>query len=95
MTEREPGPDQQEMSNDDCVAFLDLIVRLVDAELDEAGRAEVRRHLDSCDPCLEKYDLQRTVKALVARSCSERAPVELRQRVLLRIRTVRSSITDG
>ena len=28
-----------------------------------------RRHLDECAPCLQSYDLQRTVKALVARSC--------------------------
>ena len=38
-------------------------------------------HLDECDPCLERYDLQRTVKSIVARSCSETAPDDLRDRV--------------
>lgn len=79
----------------ECVAFLDRIVSFIDNELDEAGRAEVRRHIETCSPCLERYDLQRTVKAVVARSCSEKAPVELRQRVLLRIRTVQTRIIDG
>jgi hypothetical protein len=35
------------------------------------------------------------VKALVARSCSEHAPAELRQRVLSRIREIRVEIVDG
>ena len=62
-----------------------------------AGRlTAVRLHLDSCNPCLEKYDLQRTVKAVVARSCSEAAPQDLRDRVLLRIRQVQVEIrTEG
>ena len=52
-------------------------------------------HLDECGPCLEKYDLQRTVKAVVARSCSESAPDELRQRVMVQIREVQIRITEG
>jgi mycothiol system anti-sigma-R factor len=79
---------------DDCAEFLDQIVYLLDNELDAGDCAAVRMHLDSCNPCLEKYDLQRTVKALVARSCSEAAPVELRERVLFRIREVQIRITE-
>ena len=52
-------------------------------------------HLEACSPCLEKYDLQRTVKAIVARSCSESAPQELRERVLFRIREVQVRITES
>jgi mycothiol system anti-sigma-R factor len=78
---------------DDCSEFLDQIVYLLDNELDAADCAAVRVHLDSCNPCLEKYDLQRTVKALVARSCSEAAPAELRQRVMVQIREVQVRIS--
>ncbi len=52
-------------------------------------------HLDSCNPCLEKYDLQRTVKTVVARSCTEIAPDQLRQRVLLKIREVQVQLREG
>ncbi len=83
-----------EPSASECADFLEQIVYLIDNELDAADCAMVRAHLDSCNPCLEKYDLQRTVKAIVARSCSEAAPAELRQRVLLRIREVQVRITD-
>lgn len=78
----------------DCADVLDQIVYLIDNELDQADVAVVRHHLDQCSPCLEKYDLQRTVKQIVARSCSEPAPDELRERVLLRIREVQVRIRE-
>ena len=81
-------------SSDECADFLDQIVYLLDNELDEAECAAVRVHLDTCHPCLQKYDLQRTVKAIVARSCAESAPEELRERVRLRIREVQVRMTD-
>ena len=79
---------------DECADFLEQIVYFLDNELDQADCSAVRMHLDSCNPCLEKYDLQRTVKAVVARSCSEAAPEELRNRVLLRIREVQVQIVS-
>ena len=48
--------------NDECSDYLERIVYFLDNELDEADCSEVRVHLDECGPCLEKYDLQRTVK---------------------------------
>jgi len=81
-------------SSEECAHFLEQIVYLLDNELDEATCSEVRIHLDSCHPCLEKYDLQRTVKAIVARSCAESAPDELRERVRLRIREVQIRLSE-
>ena len=82
-------------SNEDCADYLERIVYFLDNELDEADCSAVRLHLDACNPCLEKYDLQRTVKAVVARSCSEPAPEELRRKVLFRIREVQVRISDS
>jgi mycothiol system anti-sigma-R factor len=87
--------DGAEPTASDCADFLDQIVYLIDNELDEADRSAVRVHLDRCNPCLEKYDLQRTVKSVVARSCAEVAPEELRQRVLFKIRAVQIQIREG
>ena len=50
------------------------------------GRGEATSR--SARPCLQSYDLQRTVKALVARSCIEHAPDELRQRVRMQIQQI-------
>ena len=84
-----------QMSAGECVEYLDQIVYFIDNELDAADCAAVKAHIDTCNPCLEKYDLQRTVKSVVARSCAESAPLELRQRVMLRIREVQVQITEG
>jgi mycothiol system anti-sigma-R factor len=88
--EHQPDPSASE-----CADFLEQIVYFIDNELDAADCQVVRAHLDTCNPCLEKYDLQRTVKSIVARSCSESAPKELRERVLLRIREVQVQITES
>jgi mycothiol system anti-sigma-R factor len=85
----------REPTEGECADFLERIVYFLDNELDADDVSAVRLHLDSCNPCLERYDLQRTVKAVVARSCTESAPDELRRRVLLRIREVQVQITDA
>ena len=95
MSHDHPHPTGAEPSAADCAEFLDRIVYFIDNELDEADCSAVRVHLDTCNPCLEKYDLQRTVKSVVARSCAEVAPDELRQRVLFRIREVQVEIREG
>ncbi|WP_104108107.1 mycothiol system anti-sigma-R factor [Nocardioides sp. 616] len=79
---------------DDCADYLERIVYFLDNELDDADCSAVQQHLDECGPCLQKYDLQRTVKSVVARACSESAPSELRARVLVRIRQVQVRISE-
>ena len=79
----------------DCADYLERIDYFLDNELDEADCSEVQMHLDECGPCLERYDLQRTVKQVVARSCSERAPDTLRERVRIQIQQVQVRIQEG
>jgi mycothiol system anti-sigma-R factor len=82
-------------SSRECADYIERIVYLIDNELTETECAEVRIHLDTCNPCLAKYDLQRTVKTLVARSCHEVAPDGLREKVLFQLRQVHIQITEG
>lgn len=79
----------------DCEEVLERAIFFIDNELDSADSAQIRQHLDECGPCLDKFDLERTVKALVARSCSEHAPDSLRDKVLLRIRRVQIEIFES
>jgi mycothiol system anti-sigma-R factor len=78
----------------DCDEILARMVFFVDHELADADTAEIQQHLDECAPCLADYDLERTVKALVARSCCDQAPQRLRERVLVRIREVHVQVTE-
>jgi mycothiol system anti-sigma-R factor len=79
----------------DCNEILDRVYVFIDHELDDASSDQIQTHLDECGPCLREVDLERLVKALVARSCHERAPVELRQRVMFSIRQVQIEISRG
>jgi mycothiol system anti-sigma-R factor len=83
------------MSDKDCSEVIHQILVFIDNELDQATCGEIQQHLDECGPCLKEYNLERTVKALVARSCPEQAPEELREKVLLRIREVHVSIQEA
>jgi len=94
MSTHEHPHGEQEPTAAECADFLERIVYFIDNELDDADCSAVRMHLDTCNPCLARYDLQRTVKAVVARSCSETAPAELRERVRISIREVQVRITE-
>jgi mycothiol system anti-sigma-R factor len=82
------------MTHKDCSEVIHQIFVFIDNELDRATSGEIQQHLDECGPCLAKYDLERTVKSLVARSCAEKAPEELRAKVLMRIREVQVTLYD-
>jgi mycothiol system anti-sigma-R factor len=69
-----------------CQEVLDRLFAFVDNEMPRTDWEQIRDHLDICDPCLASYRLECLVKALVARSCCEDAPAQLRQRVLDAIR---------
>lgn len=86
--------DHQHADVDGCADFLERIIYFLDNELDESDCSVVQAHLDDCTPCLRKYDLERTVKAVVARSCQEAAPESLRSRVLVQIREVQVRISE-
>jgi mycothiol system anti-sigma-R factor len=82
-------------THDDCTDYIERIVYLLDNELDMADCAVVELHLRECNPCLERYDVQKAMKALVARSCAESAPSALRDRIRLRLTEITVEITEG
>ncbi|MCW2758361.1 MAG: rsrA [Nocardioidaceae bacterium] len=78
----------------DCSEVVDRLFVFIDEELEQADCSQIQAHLEDCGPCLAKYNLERTVKTLVRRSCSEVAPSGLRERVLVSIRQVQVQITE-
>lgn len=78
----------------DCEKALENLYLFIDREIDTASCAEIQTHIDECTTCLTEYDLERVVKTLVSRSCSEVAPDPLREKVLLTIRAVQIQITE-
>ncbi len=76
-----------------CIDVLAAVYLYLDGEQDGQHYDEIRFHLDECAPCLRQYGLEQAVKALVARCCgADPVPVDLRERVMLRIQEVRLEI---
>jgi mycothiol system anti-sigma-R factor len=81
----------------DCSEILERVYVFLDHEMgDEADAyAAIEEHLDECGPCFDKFDLERAIRVMVARSCGcDHAPDELKQRVLARIREIRIQVTE-
>ena len=79
----------------DCREVLDRVFEYLDNEMAELDCAKIKQHLEECGPCLQEYDLDQALKALVKRSCAcEEAPVELRTSIMARITTIRYEISE-
>jgi len=77
----------------DCRDVLEKVYLYLDGEMPDEDCVTIRQHLDECAPCLRQFGVEQEVKALVARSCGcDVAPDGLREKVLMRLRSVRIEI---
>ena len=73
-----------------CSGVLRDVWLFLDDEMDPANRAKVQQHLDECSPCLVEAGLDQKLKQLLHKKCGgERAPEQLRDRLVAQLRTVR------
>jgi len=78
---------------DDCAAVLKQVYQFLDNELDTASGDAIREHLAACEPCMDRFDVEQAVKALVHRCCgNDRAPETLRAKIMMQITTVQTTI---
>jgi mycothiol system anti-sigma-R factor len=73
----------------DCRDVLDRVYEYLDAELTHHDIGKIKQHLDECGPCLQHFDLEGALKALVRRSCQDHAPADLRNKIMSRISEIR------
>lgn len=59
-------------------------------ELHGPDAADICDHVENCPDCSDERRVLEVLTEAVQRSCAESAPVELREQVLLRIRTIQS-----
>jgi mycothiol system anti-sigma-R factor len=79
----------------DCSEVLHRVYEYLDGEMTVDDTVKIRHHLDECGPCLQEYDLDQALKALVKRSCAcEEAPTELRTQIMARITTIRYEVSE-
>ncbi len=66
---------------DDCNDALRELYEFLDGELTDARRHLIAEHIDRCNPCLEAFDFEVELKAVIAAKCRAECPDELRARV--------------
>ena len=72
--------------NIDCHEALDRLYEYMDGELTPVRAEEVRLHLEMCAPCLAASNFENAyVRFLEARSWAQKAPEELRKKILQQI----------
>jgi mycothiol system anti-sigma-R factor len=76
----------------DCREALDHLYEFIDGEIGPADHVRIAAHLEECAPCLQEFDVERIVKTLVARSCCDVAPAQLRAKVLAELVSVRITL---
>lgn len=69
----------------DCNDSLQQLYEFLDGELTDVKRADIRHHLDECSPCLERFDFQAELKAVIAQKCHEEVPQSLRDRIAAKL----------
>ena len=90
MREHDPRLDEI-----DCQSAMRDLSLLVDLECDDACRSRLEHHLAGCPDCREIFLSERRLKAKLSRSCCEKAPTELRERLMVEIRRTTVTTTDA
>jgi mycothiol system anti-sigma-R factor len=86
MTAKEPA------AQPDCEHVLERVYEFLDNELDDASGDSIRQHLVDCEPCMDRFDVELAVKALVNRCCGgDQAPDHLRAKVLAQLTIARTT----
>jgi mycothiol system anti-sigma-R factor len=64
-----------------CQEAIATLYSFLDGELTPERREKIRHHLDECGPCLDAFDFEAELKAVIARKCRDEVPAPLRRRV--------------
>ncbi|GLB62555.1 hypothetical protein NCCP2495_04330 [Dietzia sp. NCCP-2495] len=89
---REHDPRLSEIDCHDARRDLSL---LVDLECDDACRSRLEHHLAGCPECREMFLSEHRLKAKLSKSCCEKAPPRLRERLMVEIRRTTVTTTDA
>lgn len=77
------------MSDCDCNDFITRLFALFDAELEAGEEITLRTHVANCPDCTKHAEAEQHIRAILRRSCTERAPETLRMRVHAQLTVLR------
>jgi mycothiol system anti-sigma-R factor len=65
----------------DCIEMLREVYVYLDGELTDERRSLIKQHLDDCPPCLDAFEFEDDLRAVIAHRCREQVPESLRRRI--------------
>jgi mycothiol system anti-sigma-R factor len=68
-------------SNPECREIISTLYEFLDGELSEQRRQIVRAHLDSCGSCLEAFEFETELRAVIVSRARDRVPSYLLKRL--------------
>ena len=86
------------MNQDESTPQRDLrygLEEALDGELPREMVERMQRHTSDCPECADEWEQMRLIKELIRRSCTDRAPSELRERIAVQCRTVSVTRTEA
>ncbi|SER65746.1 mycothiol system anti-sigma-R factor [Propionibacterium cyclohexanicum] len=82
MTELRDGQEPAEVREDSCEFALSSVQAFLHGELPEATADEIRAHLLMCEKCMDNFDVEQMISAMVKRCwCTPAASDALRLRI--------------
>jgi mycothiol system anti-sigma-R factor len=69
------------VSSEECRKVIVQLYEFLDAELTEERREQVRDHLDHCGSCLEAFEFEAELRAVIVSRAKEQVPPSLLQRL--------------
>ena len=64
-----------------CTEAVHVLYHFLDGELTPERRLLIEYHLDACHPCLEAFEFELELRAMIRQRCREQVPDELRLRI--------------
>ena len=80
------------MAKRQCEEALAKLFEYIDGELPDAELGKIGTHLQDCPPCEAERRINEKIRLLVSQAHEDRAPHQLRERVLSTIQMARSEL---
>lgn len=75
-----------------CQEALDKLFEYIDGELPDSDLMRIGEHLKDCPPCEAEHKINEKIRVLVSQAHGDKAPHQLRERVLSTIQAARTEL---
>lgn len=75
-----------------CEQEINKIYEYLDGAISKDDLVALKKHLRDCKDCSHEYDLELMIREAIKRSCCEKAPAELKEKIRLSIDEIKHTV---